>query len=115
MNIKYLIFVLLLQIVRPGVLAVADFVFQPFYTLSYMWSNYVGIVLNLDEVYDQYNSTTFQGYILNSNIKGNWGNNFVYTLRMPKKWYYDCAAVGVNASDTVNCKMNLKTNQTFFT
>jgi hypothetical protein len=48
-------------------------------------------------------------------LKGIGGNNFVYTLRMPKKWYYDCAAVGVNASDTVNCKMNLKTNQTFFT
>lgn len=41
--------------------------------------------------------------MLNSNIKGSWSNNFAYSLRMPKNWYYDCAAVGINASNTADC------------
>jgi hypothetical protein len=87
----------------------ADFLFQPSYTNSYLWNNYVGAVLNLDEVYTHYNSTLFQGYILNSNLKGNWDNNFAFTLRMPKGWFYNCTL-----ANAINCSMQLRLNQTFF-
>lgn len=106
MGVKVVLFLLgqILWDVCGSVVASADFLYQVSYTNSYMWNNYVGIVMNLDEVVNDLNSTQFQGYILNSNLRGAWSNNFATTLRMPKGWYFDCAAAGVDPNDTTACK-----------
>ena len=99
--------------VSGALLTSADFLYQVSYTNSYFWNNYVGIVLNLDEVVNDLNKTQFQGYILNSNIRGVWPNNFATTIRMPKGWYYDCAAAGVDPNDATACKFQISSNTTF--
>jgi uncharacterized membrane protein len=69
-TISLLLYFILVPSRTSPTIATVDFLYQPSYTNSYMWNNYVGAVLNLDEVYPYYNSTYFQGYILNSNLKG---------------------------------------------
>jgi hypothetical protein len=36
---------------------------------------------------------------LNFNLKGNWDNNFAFTLKMPENWFFDCTpAAATNCS-----------------
>lgn len=49
------------------------------------------------------NSTLYQGYSNNSNLKGTWNNNFAITLRTPKGWFYNCSEAGVDPTDHTKC------------
>jgi hypothetical protein len=54
---------------------------------------------------DLMNTTLYQGYFINSNIKGNWANNFAVSLKTPLGHKYNCTALktGVpNANVTCN-------------
>ena len=92
----------------------ADFLYQPENTNRFTNNNYIGIVLNFDEVLPYLNSTMFQGYFYNANLKGDWRNNLATVFRMPKGWYYNCTAAGVNPNDTTACKFQIMKNQTFY-
>ena len=115
MRVKLLLLLLvsIFYSVHSSIVTNADFLYQVTYTNSYMWNNYVGVILNLNEVVNDLNTTQFQGYMLNTNLGAYWGNNFAVTLRMPKDWYYDCNAVGINPNDTNACKFQIKSSLTF--
>lgn len=81
-------------------LAEVDFVLGSVNTGSYMWTNFVGISFQYDNIKDFMNSTIFQGYILNSNVKGSWYNNWSVSLKTPLGHKYNCSALSANVTNT---------------
>lgn len=87
---------LLVDLFHSALVTTADFLQQPEYTRIYIANNYLGYVNYLDDVIPNMNTTNFQGFFLNGNLNGQWYNNFQATFRMPRDWYYNCTAVGIN-------------------
>lgn len=113
----FMIFTLLSALIvgiNSQIVTVADFLYQPEQTNRYVPNNYIGVVVNLDEVLPYINSTMFQGYFYNANLKGDWRNNLGSVFRMPKDWYYNCTAVGLDPNNTNVCKFQLMKNTTFY-
>jgi hypothetical protein len=59
-----------------SMLASADFVDGATETWMYAYINPVGLSFTMPEVIDLFNSSLFRGYLLNSNIYGDWYSNF---------------------------------------
>lgn len=60
------------------------------------------------------NSTLFQQYLLNSNIYGNWGNNWAISLKVPKGFRYECEALQNATNITIDCARDSSLNTTFY-
>lgn len=101
----------MMRVVEASIVVTADFKYQPNIKKIFVPNNFVGISLNWDEIADMINTTSFQGYILNSNLKGSFLNNFKPTIRMPKNWYYDCSTLGLDPNNLTQCATDLSTNQ----
>lgn len=78
---------------QPQTISSADFVFGATYTKSYMWDNFIGLSLEFNNIQNIMNSTLYQAYHLNSNIKGDWMNNFAVSLKTPLGHKYNCSAI----------------------
>ncbi len=52
------------------------------------------------------NNTLYQGYMLNSNIKGSWSNNFGVSLKTPLGHKYNCSALAANVTTpNITCSL----------
>lgn len=81
------------------VISQADFVLGATYTNSYLWDNFIGVSIYYDNMKNLMNSTLYQSYHLNSNIKGDWGNNWAVSLKTPLGHKYNCSALAANITN----------------
>lgn len=74
----------------PANITTIDFTQNAIVSNSVLWANIVGISMNTNYMYQYMNSSLFQQYLLNSNIYGDWANNWALSLKTPKGFRYDC-------------------------
>lgn len=115
---KYLIlflvlFPILLVPSAPQKIITADFLYQATKTSGILWNNFVGPVFYFDEIEKFISSSTFKGYLKNSNIYGNFPNNWATCIRMPKGFHYECSVVS-QTTPPVQCKREMKDDNEFF-
>lgn len=111
--ISFFVCFLLAFLVKGDTLMTVDFLYQATMTDARLWNNMVGLTLNFDDIDPYMNSSTFQGYLLNSNLYGAWANNWALQIRMPKGYHYKCSDITLNSSE-VECVREIADNKTFF-
>ena len=61
------------------------------------------------------NTTLYQGYLINSNIKGKWDNNFALSFKTPLGHKYNCSALAANVTNpNVTCTFQTQGNTTYW-
>ena len=116
MKLKSVILIFLIVVwVKSQTVSELDFILGAVNTGSYMWTNFVGASFQYDNIKDYLNSTLFQGYILNSNVRGSWYNNWVVSLKTPLGHKYNCSALSANiTSPNVVCTFETQGNATYW-
>jgi len=84
---------------QTQILTEVDFILGSSYTGSYLWENFIGLSVDFANVQDLMNNSLYQGYQINSNIKGSWTNNFALSLKTPLGHKYNCSALDVNVTN----------------
>lgn len=107
--------VLFLICTQSQTISQADFILGSTYTKSFLWDNFIGVSLYYDNIQNLMNSTLYQSYHLNSNIKGDWRNNFGVSLKTPLGHKYNCTALSANITNpNVTCNFQTQGNQTYW-
>jgi hypothetical protein len=116
MNFKsFILFFLVVLCIKSQTVSEVDFVLGSVKSGSYMWTNFVGISFQYDNVKDYLNSTLFQGYLLNSNVRGSWFNNWAVSLKTPLGHKYNCSALATNITNpNVVCTLETQGNTTYW-
>ena len=107
--------ILLITTTYQQTISQADFILGATYTKSTLWDNFIGVSLYYDNIQNLMNSTLYQSYHLNSNIKGDWRNNFAISLKTPLGHKYNCTALSANITNpNVTCNFQTQGNQTYW-
>ena len=78
----------------------------------YLWNNIIGVAIHTEEYINDLSSNLFEDYWLNSNLNGEWRNNWMVTFIMPKGYIYDCSIYN-STSYIPRCVYDLSVNSTF--
>ncbi len=84
---------LLISSTSQPILSSSDFTSGLILTQSYVFSNYAGLSIDFAELFPYLTNANFQSLLLNSNIYGDWGNNFVFTVHMPRNYLVNCTLI----------------------
>lgn len=105
MKLEFLLPILLLiTSTNTQVISEADFILGATYTNSHLWDNVLGLSIDYDNAQNYFNNTLYQAYHLNSNLKGNWANNFAVSIKTPLGHKYNCSVLAMNISNpNVTC------------
>lgn len=99
MNCIFLVFLLLIFFyTNSQTLAEVDFSVEASYTGSVLWTNFVGVSVYYENIENLMNTTLYQGYLINSNLKGQWANNFAVSIKTPLGHKYNCSGLTTNSS-----------------
>lgn len=63
-----------------------------------MWGNIVGVSVNYDNIQNLLNSSLYQGYYNNTNVKQDWSNNWAVSIKVPLGHKYNCTEIQLNAT-----------------
>jgi hypothetical protein len=97
-------------------ISTVDFTMGAVYTGAHLWDNFIGLSIDYSNTQVIMNSSLFQGYIMNSNIKGNWANNFAVSIKSPLGIKYNCSGLQhAQPSVHVVCNQDTVNNNTYWT
>lgn len=97
-----------------AVLASVDYVNYAHDPWAFSYGSTAGLSMDIDEALPYIENELFKLLILNSNVYGNWGNNFNVFLHNPGGYKYNCTLMNQVANQTLECIFDMD-NTTFMT
>lgn len=97
------------------IISEVDFIRGSVNTGSVLWDNIIGLSLDYLNIENLMNTTLYQGFHLNSNVMGDWRNNFAISVKVPLGHKFNCSVLVTNPTNpNISCSFQTQGNLTYW-